>query len=176
MRRNRLVSGDTLFMLPAKLTAPVPLGYLPAVATVARSAAIFCEASVAVGDRFACQRRDQREYVWGEPDPKGHRGGEVEQFLADLHNEFETATETTAPKYLMLIEKTINQLLGNKAYSEKSEVYSKVAISLGKVPGLPAGFWCCGSNHEGSIGGAVVREMEPQGYGRSTSLPCNAGT
>jgi hypothetical protein len=43
----------------------------------------------------------QSEYVWGEPDPKGHRGGEVEQFLADIHNEFETATASTVPEYFI---------------------------------------------------------------------------
>src|SRR5580698_2875440 len=59
MRRYRLVLGDTLFVLPAKLTAPVPLGDLPAVATVTRRAAFFCEATLAVGGRLACQGREQ---------------------------------------------------------------------------------------------------------------------
>ena len=28
----------------------------------------------------------QREYVWGEADPKGQRGDEVEQFLRDIQH------------------------------------------------------------------------------------------
>jgi hypothetical protein len=31
----------------------------------------------------------QREYVWGEKDPKGERGDEVDQFLDDIHTEFQ---------------------------------------------------------------------------------------
>jgi hypothetical protein len=43
----------------------------------------------------------QREYVWGEADPKGQRGDEVEQFLRDIYNEFESATTHTAPEYFI---------------------------------------------------------------------------
>jgi hypothetical protein len=43
----------------------------------------------------------QREYVWGEPDAKGERGDEVEQFLKDIHSEFEQATEQSAPEYFI---------------------------------------------------------------------------
>jgi uncharacterized protein with ParB-like and HNH nuclease domain len=43
----------------------------------------------------------QREYVWGEADPKGQRGDEVEQFLRDIQNEFENANAQTAPEYFI---------------------------------------------------------------------------
>jgi Protein of unknown function DUF262 len=43
----------------------------------------------------------QREYVWGEADPKGQRGDEVEQFLKDIHQEFESATGNDAPEYFI---------------------------------------------------------------------------
>ncbi len=43
----------------------------------------------------------QREYVWGETDPKGEKGDEVEQFLKDIHREFEAATKDTAPEYFI---------------------------------------------------------------------------
>ncbi|WP_374944450.1 DUF262 domain-containing protein [Sphingomonas sp.] len=43
----------------------------------------------------------QREYVWGEPDAKGERGDEVEQFLRDIHSEFELATGQDAPEYFI---------------------------------------------------------------------------
>lgn len=43
----------------------------------------------------------QREYVWGESDAKGERGDEVEQFLKDIHSEFEQATEQSAPEYFI---------------------------------------------------------------------------
>lgn len=43
----------------------------------------------------------QREYVWGEPDAKGERGEEVEQFLKDIHSEFEEATKDNAPEYFI---------------------------------------------------------------------------
>lgn len=43
----------------------------------------------------------QREYVWGEVDPKGERGDEVEQFLKDIHQEFENATKDSAPEYFI---------------------------------------------------------------------------
>lgn len=43
----------------------------------------------------------QREYVWGEPDAKGERGEEVEQFLKDIHAEFEQATKDGAPEYFI---------------------------------------------------------------------------
>jgi hypothetical protein len=80
--------GDTLFVLPAKLTAPIPVGDLPAVATVARSAAFFGEASAAVGGGFACQGRDQ---VWlmaftARPDT-GSRAVGPKKFIA-VHGSF----------------------------------------------------------------------------------------
>lgn len=43
----------------------------------------------------------QREYVWGETDAKGERGEEVEQFLKDIHAEFEQATKDGAPEYFI---------------------------------------------------------------------------
>ena len=43
----------------------------------------------------------QREYVWGEADPKGERGDEVEQFLKDIYQEFESATKEAAPEYFI---------------------------------------------------------------------------
>lgn len=43
----------------------------------------------------------QREYVWGETDPKDERGDEVEQFLNDIHTEFEAASEENAPEYFI---------------------------------------------------------------------------
>jgi hypothetical protein len=43
----------------------------------------------------------QREYVWGEADPKGERGDEVEQFLKDIYQEFESATKEVAPEYFI---------------------------------------------------------------------------
>jgi hypothetical protein len=43
----------------------------------------------------------QREYVWGEADPKGQKGDEVEQFLRDIYGEFENATAHTAPEYFI---------------------------------------------------------------------------
>jgi Protein of unknown function DUF262 len=43
----------------------------------------------------------QREYVWGEADPKGERGDEVEQFLNDINTEFEAATDENAPEYFI---------------------------------------------------------------------------
>lgn len=43
----------------------------------------------------------QREYVWGEPDAKGERGDEVEQFLKDIFSEFEEATSADAPEYFI---------------------------------------------------------------------------
>ncbi|MGU3463580.1 DUF262 domain-containing protein [Methylobacterium sp. C33D] len=43
----------------------------------------------------------QREYVWGERDAKGERGEEVEQFLKDIHSEFEEATKDSAPEYFI---------------------------------------------------------------------------
>ena len=43
----------------------------------------------------------QREYVWGEPDAKGERGEEVEQFLKDIHSEFKEATKDEAPEYFI---------------------------------------------------------------------------
>ncbi len=43
----------------------------------------------------------QREYVWGEKDAQGERGDEVEQFLHDIHTEFEQATKDNAPEYFI---------------------------------------------------------------------------
>ena len=43
----------------------------------------------------------QREYVWGETDPKGTGGEEVEQFLSDIHNEFQNVTKDDAPEYFI---------------------------------------------------------------------------
>lgn len=43
----------------------------------------------------------QREYVWGEVDQKGERGDEVEQFLQDIYQEFEEATDVSAPEYFI---------------------------------------------------------------------------
>ncbi len=43
----------------------------------------------------------QREYVWGEADAKGEGGDQVEQFLADIHSEFEGATQQFAPEYFI---------------------------------------------------------------------------
>jgi uncharacterized protein with ParB-like and HNH nuclease domain len=43
----------------------------------------------------------QREYVWGERDPKGERGDEVNQFLDDIHTEFQGATKESAPEYFI---------------------------------------------------------------------------
>lgn len=43
----------------------------------------------------------QREYVWGEPDARGERGDEVEQFLSDIRAEYEQATSEAAPEYFI---------------------------------------------------------------------------
>lgn len=43
----------------------------------------------------------QREYVWGESGPKGKGGEEVDQFLTDVHTEFENATSDFAPEYFI---------------------------------------------------------------------------
>ena len=43
----------------------------------------------------------QREYVWGERDPKGERGDEVDQFLDDIHTEFQGVTRESAPEYFI---------------------------------------------------------------------------
>lgn len=43
----------------------------------------------------------QREYVWGETDPKGEGGEEVDQFLNDIHIEFLNATKDDAPEYFI---------------------------------------------------------------------------
>jgi uncharacterized protein with ParB-like and HNH nuclease domain len=43
----------------------------------------------------------QREYVWGEKGAKGEGGDEVEQFLHDIHSEFEAATAQDAPEYFI---------------------------------------------------------------------------
>lgn len=43
----------------------------------------------------------QREYVWGEKGSKGEGGDEVEQFLHDIHSEYEAATDKDAPEYFI---------------------------------------------------------------------------
>lgn len=43
----------------------------------------------------------QREYVWGEADAKGEGGDQVDQFLSDIHIEFEAATQHFAPEYFI---------------------------------------------------------------------------
>lgn len=43
----------------------------------------------------------QREYVWGGVEPSGQRGEQVEQFLQDIHMEFEAATAASAPEYFI---------------------------------------------------------------------------
>ncbi|WP_454887748.1 DUF262 domain-containing protein [Sphingomonas oryzagri] len=43
----------------------------------------------------------QREYVWGEKGPNGEGGDQVDQFLHDIQNEFETATDKDAPEYFI---------------------------------------------------------------------------
>lgn len=43
----------------------------------------------------------QREYVWGETNPKGEGGEEVDQFLNDIHAEYENATSQDAPEYFI---------------------------------------------------------------------------
>ena len=43
----------------------------------------------------------QREYVWGETNPKGEGGEEVDQFLTDIYSEFEDATSSSAPEYFI---------------------------------------------------------------------------
>jgi hypothetical protein len=43
----------------------------------------------------------QREYVWGETDPKGEGGEEVDQFLDDIYTEYQNATKDDAPEYFI---------------------------------------------------------------------------
>jgi hypothetical protein len=43
----------------------------------------------------------QREYVWGEKGPNGEGGDQVDQFLQDIHSEFEAATAEDAPEYFI---------------------------------------------------------------------------
>jgi hypothetical protein len=43
----------------------------------------------------------QREYVWGETNPKGEGGEEVDQFLNDIYSEYENATKDSAPEYFI---------------------------------------------------------------------------
>lgn len=43
----------------------------------------------------------QREYVWGETDPRGEGGEEVEQFLTDIYGEYQNATKNDAPEYFI---------------------------------------------------------------------------
>lgn len=52
----------------------------------------------------------QREYVWGETNPKGEGGEEVDQFLTDIYAEYESATKDFAPEYFI---GTIVVCLGN---------------------------------------------------------------
>ncbi len=43
----------------------------------------------------------QREYVWGETNPKGDGGEEVEQFLHDIYAEYDNATKDNTPEYFV---------------------------------------------------------------------------
>jgi uncharacterized protein with ParB-like and HNH nuclease domain len=43
----------------------------------------------------------QREFVWGEADPRGEGGEEVEQFLGDIYSEFQNASKDAAPEYFI---------------------------------------------------------------------------
>lgn len=43
----------------------------------------------------------QREYVWGQTNPKGEGGEEVDQFLTDIYAEYENATKDFAPEYFI---------------------------------------------------------------------------
>lgn len=43
----------------------------------------------------------QREYVWGETGSNGDGGDQVDQFLHDIHSEFDAATEHDAPEYFI---------------------------------------------------------------------------
>ena len=43
----------------------------------------------------------QREYVWGQKGPNGEGGDQVDQFLHDIQNEFDAATEKEAPEYFI---------------------------------------------------------------------------
>lgn len=43
----------------------------------------------------------QREFVWGEKDQNGNGGDEVEQFLSDIYQEFESANTNDAPEYFI---------------------------------------------------------------------------
>jgi uncharacterized protein with ParB-like and HNH nuclease domain len=43
----------------------------------------------------------QREFVWGETNPKGEGGEEVDQFLNDIYTEYENATKDDAPEYFI---------------------------------------------------------------------------
>lgn len=43
----------------------------------------------------------QREFVWGETNPKGEGGEEVDQFLSDIYTEYENATKDDAPEYFI---------------------------------------------------------------------------
>ncbi|TBH22188.1 DUF262 domain-containing protein [Rhizobium leguminosarum] len=43
----------------------------------------------------------QREYVWGETDPRGEGGEEVEQFLSDIYSEYQNASKNDAPEYFI---------------------------------------------------------------------------
>ena len=43
----------------------------------------------------------QREYVWGETNPKGEGGEEVEQFLHDIYSEYDSEAKTSSPEYFV---------------------------------------------------------------------------
>lgn len=43
----------------------------------------------------------QREYVWGEQDGRGEGGEQVDEYLADIFNEYQNATSDTAPEYFI---------------------------------------------------------------------------
>ncbi|WP_152971359.1 DUF262 domain-containing protein, partial [Rhizobium ecuadorense] len=40
-------------------------------------------------------------YVWGETDPRGEGGEEVEQFLSDIYSEYQNASKNDAPEYFI---------------------------------------------------------------------------
>ncbi len=43
----------------------------------------------------------QREYVWGEQDGRGEGGEQVDEYLADIFNEYQNATSDAAPEYFI---------------------------------------------------------------------------
>jgi hypothetical protein len=50
---------------------------------------------------FYCVPDYQREYVWGEDDPKGQRGDEVEQFIGDIWAEYQSSNGHSSPEYFI---------------------------------------------------------------------------